>query len=96
MRPVPASSVYDCKACGTHQTQVDRTVLPNQDAHLTIKIGRPGEAMRVFDVAGVDVLDHRCRLALGVRPAICKSKHRAQQAATDVCCSPEAKASACC
>lgn len=76
--------------------QVDRKVRLNHDARLTIEIGRPGEAMRVFDVAGVDVLDNQVRLSLGVRAAICKPRHRAKQAASEACCSPAAKASGCC
>lgn len=75
--------------------QVDRKVRLNHDARLTIEIGRPGEAMRVFDIAEVDVLDDRVRLALGVRAAICKPRHRAQQAATGPCCSPSATSNCC-
>jgi hypothetical protein len=76
--------------------QVDRKVRLNHDARLTIEIGQPGEAMRVFDVARVDVLDDRVHLALGIRAAICKPRHRAQQPASDTCCSPAAKGAGCC
>lgn len=77
--------------------QVDRKVRLNHDARLTIEIGRPGEAMRVFDVADVSIDADQAVLTLGVRAAICKPRHRAQQAeAATSCCSPTTKASGCC
>jgi hypothetical protein len=76
--------------------QVDRKVRLNHHARLTIEIGRPGEAMRVFDVADISVQDDRTVLTLGVRAAICKPRHRAQKAEATACCAPAAKASACC
>lgn len=96
---IPATDDRAMMTAGKFRTilgQVDRKVRLNHDARLTIEIGRPGEAMRVFDVAGVEVLNDRVRLALGVRAAICKPRHRAQQAGTDAFCSPAAKASGCC
>ncbi|MBN9250539.1 MAG: hypothetical protein BGO03_09825 [Mesorhizobium sp. 61-13] len=77
-------------------SQVDRKVRLNHDARLTIEIGQPGEAMRVFDVAEVNVLEDRVRFALGMRAAICKPRHRAQEAAANACCASAATPSACC
>jgi hypothetical protein len=67
--------------------QVDRKVRLNHDARLTIEIGRPGEAMRVFDIASVDSRVDSVRLVLGARPAICKPRHRAAQVQATSCCS---------
>lgn len=75
--------------------QVDRKVRLNHEARLTIEIGRPGEPMSVFDVAGVSIKDSRAVLTLGVRAAICKPRHRAAQAEAASCC-VVTKASACC
>lgn len=77
--------------------QVDRKVRLDHDARLTIEIGRPGEAMRVFDVADLSIETDRATLTLGIRPAICKPRHRAQQAQEVAsCCSPASKATECC
>jgi len=75
--------------------QVDKKVRLNHDARLTIEIGRPGEAMRVFDVADISIHVDRAVLALGERAAICKPRHRAAQAAS-ACCSPATMASGRC
>lgn len=75
--------------------QVDRKLRLNHDARLTIEIGRPGEAMRVFDIADLAIHDDRVALSLGVRAAICKPRHRAEQAAA-TCCSPSAQSASCC
>lgn len=75
--------------------QVDKKMRLDHDARLTIEIGRPGEAMRVFDVADLSIGEDRATLALGVRAAICKPRHRAQQAENAACCSPSA-AGRCC
>nr|WP_295885797.1 DUF6428 family protein [uncultured Devosia sp.] len=74
--------------------QVDRKLRLNHGARLTIEIGRPGEPMRVFDIADLAIQPDRAVLALGMRAAICKPRHRAEQAAS-ACCSP-AKPSGCC
>lgn len=52
------------------------------DARLTIEVSRPDEAMRVHDVAGIVVEGERAIVRLGARPAICKPRHRAAQAAS--------------
>lgn len=76
--------------------QVDKKVRLDHDARLTIEIGRPGEAMRVFDIADLSIQDHQATLALGVRAAICKPRHRAQQAEAVACCSLSAASAGCC
>lgn len=77
--------------------QVDKKVRLDHDARLTIEIGRPGEAMRVFDVAELSVEPERAILSLGMRPAICKPRHRAQQAENAAsCCVPASNAKGCC
>lgn len=75
--------------------QVDKGVRLDHDAKLTIEIGRPGEAMQVFDIADLSIEDDRAVLSLGVRAAICKPRHRAEQAAAS-CCAPSSKAGGCC
>lgn len=78
-------------------TAVDRKVRLNADARLTLEVSRPDEAMRIYDVAAVDVEDERAVIRLGERPAICKPRHRAAQAQAGACCSPSvASGSACC
>ena len=77
---------------------VDRKIRLNADARLTFEVSRPDEAMRVYDVAAVDVEDDRAVVRLGERPAICKPRHRAAQAEASACCSPSTAASgnSCC
>ncbi|UJW84137.1 DUF6428 family protein [Devosia sp. SL43] len=76
--------------------QVDRKVRLDHDARLTIEIGQPGEAMKVFDIADLAIAEDSAILTLGVRAAICKPRHRAQQAGAAACCAPSLKAAGCC
>jgi hypothetical protein len=76
--------------------QVDRKVRLNGDARVTIEISRPDEAMKIYDVAAIDVEGDRAIVQLGERAAICKPRHRAQQEAAAACCSPAASSSSCC
>lgn len=76
--------------------QVDRKVRLSAEARLTIEVSRPDEPMRVYDVAAIDVEGDRAIVQLGERPAICKPRHRAEQAAAAACCSPSSAASSCC
>lgn len=77
--------------------QVDRKVPLDHGARLTIEIGRPGEAMQVFDIADLAIRENRAVLSLGLRAAICKPRHRAEQiTAAASCCTPSAKAGGCC
>ncbi len=77
--------------------QVGRKVTLDLDARLTIEIGRSGQAMRVYDIAEVSITDQAAILVLGIRQAICKPRHRAEQATrAAACCGSQPKASACC
>jgi hypothetical protein len=75
--------------------QVDRKVRLDHDARVTIEVSRPGEAMRVFDVAGVEPNGDRAIIRLGERPAICKPRHRGAGEKAGACCAPSSS-SACC
>lgn len=76
---------------------VDRKVRLNADARLTFEISQPDEAMRIYDVAAVDIEDHRAVVRLGERPAVCKPRHRAALAQANACCTPSvASSGACC
>lgn len=78
--------------------QVDRKVRLHADARLTFEVSRPGQAMQVFDVAGIALENDTAVLTLGARPAICKPRHRAaQQAARDAvaCCAPVTSGQCC-
>jgi hypothetical protein len=73
--------------------QVDRKIRLAGDARLTLEVSRPDEAMRVYDVAAVDIEADRAIVELGERPAICKPRHRAAQAVSGACCAPATSAS---
>lgn len=61
-------------------------------ARLTFEVGPPDAAMQVFDVNALHVESGRIVLELGARPAICKPRHRAQQAgASAACCEPASR-----
>lgn len=76
--------------------QVDRKLRLDPQARLTFEVSRPGEAMQVFDVAGIAVERDAAVLNLGPRPAICKPRHRAAQAATEAaCCAPRTSGQCC-
>ncbi|MFD2251884.1 hypothetical protein FHS82_002308 [Pseudochelatococcus lubricantis] len=75
--------------------QVARRVALDPDARLTFEVGPPGAAMQVFDVDALHLEAGHVVLRLTARSAICKPRHRAQQAAT-ACCSPRTTAGACC
>jgi hypothetical protein len=76
--------------------QVDRKVRLDGAARVTIEVSRPDEAMKVYDVAAIDVEGDRAVVQLGERPAICKPRHRAQQATAASCCAQPASAPSCC
>ncbi len=81
--------------------QVDAKVRLNADARLTFKVSRPGEAMRVYDVADLRFTEDSAIVRLGERSAICKPRHRAAlaiEAGASACCTPGSAnvASACC
>jgi hypothetical protein len=76
--------------------QVDRKVRLHGDSRVTIEVSRPDEAMKIYDVAAIDIDADRAVVQLGERPAICKPRHRAQQEAASACCAPGAKSASCC
>jgi hypothetical protein len=81
--------------------QVDAKVRLNADARLTLEVSKPGEAMRVYDVADLAFTEDSAIVHLGERAAICKPRHRAAMASpsgASACCSPGTgtAASACC
>lgn len=73
---------------------------PDLAARLTVEIGPPNTAMRIFDA--VDVLNetNRTVLRLAPRPAICKPRHREELglslAAQSACCGGPSGGKACC
>lgn len=73
-----------------------RCLWTRASAVITIEMGQPDEAMRVFDVANLSITSDRAVLTLGVRPAICKPRHRADKAVGTSCCAPSGNESACC
>lgn len=97
---IPASENRPMMTAGKFRSilaQVDKKVRLDHDARLTIEIGRPGEAMRVFDVADLTIQPERAILSLGRRAAICKPRHRAQEAEKAASyCSPASSAKGCC
>jgi hypothetical protein len=84
--------------------RVERALALAPSSRVTIEISRPAEAMQVFDIGGIDASPERLTLALALRPAICKPRHRALDAARSSndrapatsCCQPSAGAAACC
>lgn len=58
----------------------------DRDARLTWEVSRPGEPMQVYDVARIEIKSDQTIMRLGSRPAICKPRHRAQQAGVLACC----------
>ncbi len=84
--------------------RVEQALALAPSSRVTIEISRPAEAMQIFDIAGVDASPERLTLALALRPAICKPRHRALEAArsdndrapASACCQPSTGASACC
>ena len=61
---------------GTILAKVAEKVALNDGARLTFEVSRPGEAMQVFDVAGLAETKDAVTLTLQPRPAICKPRHR--------------------
>ena len=75
-------------------SRVERVLDLDDTARVTVEIGRPGEAMQVFDIAGIAVTGDRATLALAARPAICKPRHRVAAPAAAARCTPST--AACC
>lgn len=73
------------------------------DSRLTLEVSRPEEAMRIYDVAGIEADTDRVVMRLAPRPATCKPRHRAAAASAAfasaaACCDPPKsdKGAACC
>lgn len=66
--------------------QVGNKVQLDMDARLTWEVSRPGEPMQVYDVAGIEIENDQAIVRLTPRPAICKPRHRPQQAGASACC----------
>lgn len=75
--------------------RVGRQIALDPDARVTFEVGPPGTAMQVFDVDALHPESSFVVLRLAARPAICKPRHRAGQAAP-ACCGPQATAGTCC
>ena len=74
--------------------KVAQRVALDPAARLTFEVGPPGSPMQVFDVEALVIGSDCVTLRLGARAAICKPRHRAQQAAeASACCKPK---SGCC
>lgn len=104
---VPASKGGDYMLVGKFLSilgRVDQALVLDGSSRVTIEISRPAEAMQIFDIADIGASPERLTLALALRPAICKPRHRALEAArsdiggapASACCQPSAGASACC
>jgi Family of unknown function (DUF6428) len=66
------------------------------DARLTFEVGPPDAPMQVFDAHSLEPEVERVVLRLAPRPAVCKPRHRAAQAAEVACVGPAAKRTGCC
>lgn len=77
------------KFLGILETVGQRVPL-DPDARLTFEVGPPGSPMQVFDVDALVIEADRVVLRLGARAAVCKPRHRAEQAAV-ACCKPQAR-----
>jgi hypothetical protein len=75
--------------------RVERALELDETARVTFEISRPGEAMQVFDIAGILVTPDRATISLESRHAICKPRHRAAAPAASACCAPSASAACC-
>ena len=78
--------------------RVDGKVRLDASSRLTLEVSRPAAPMQVFDIADITVSDATAIIRLAARPAICKPRHRAEQAEAKTCCTPKptASATACC
>jgi hypothetical protein len=66
--------------------KVGSRVQLDREARLTWEVSRPGDPMQVYDVAGIEIENDRAIVHFSPRPAICKPRHRAQQAGAPACC----------
>jgi hypothetical protein len=77
--------------------QVANRIELDADARLTFEVGTPDTPMQVLDVNTLGIEFDRVVLHLAARPAICKPRHRAAQAAKTVaCCGSSPTSAGCC
>lgn len=76
--------------------EVAKKVDLHANARLTFEVGMPDTPMQIFDADTLSIEAGRIVLSLAARPAICKPRHRAAQAAATICCGPSTKSSSCC
>jgi hypothetical protein len=76
--------------------EVAKKVDLHPNARLTFEVGLPDTPMQIFDANTLSIEAERLVLSLAARPAICKPRHRAAQAAATTCCGPSTKSSSCC
>jgi hypothetical protein len=76
--------------------RVAQKVALDAGSRLTFEVGPPGTPMQVFDVDAFSIRGGRAVLRLGARPAICKPRHRAEQAEAAPCCGPRSAKATCC
>lgn len=79
--------------------KVASQVTIDPDARLTLEVGPPETAMRIYDVGRVQIVPEGVQLVLAARPAICKPRHRqaasAPAQATSCCAGPATKTKCC-
>lgn len=75
---------------------VGKKVELRADARLTFEVGLPDMPMQIFDASTLILEAERLVLNLVARPAICKPRHRAAQAAATSCCGSSSASSTCC
>ncbi|MFT3987460.1 DUF6428 family protein [Aestuariivirga sp.] len=64
-------------------------------SRMTFEVGRPDEAMRIFDVRSVRAEPTAVWISLAPRPAVCKPRHREALNVSLNCCSGEPSAASC-
>jgi hypothetical protein len=94
--PIDGRQVMTSQKASLILSQVSRKLALDGKSRLTVEIGMPGEAMRVYDIAAPIVADDHVMLPLQPRAAICKPRHRANQEAAQSCCQPRTEQQSCC
>jgi|GEM_PF-228760 len=62
------------------------TLALDMGSRMTFEVGRPDEAMRIFDVRSVRAEPTAVWISLAPRPAVCKPRHREALNAPSRCC----------
>lgn len=78
-------------------SQVASKVDLDGGSRLTFEVGMPETPMQIFDADTLIIDEQRAILRLAARPAICKPRHRAAQAASAAsCCKSSPTSASCC